>query len=338
MSCFGLRDAAPLHVTDATARDFAGRPPLEDLGTTKRRLVCIRRQRDAAPVALDAGFKSRTGWQPLGACRENQDSLAVVLPFAEPVADCSLFAVFDGHGRNGHRVSAFVAERIAAEMQLTLHAEGRDVPAALNTACARTNRALRARPKLDLQMTGTTAAIALVKGRQLFCANVGDSRIVIGRVADALDARAVSVQCTEDQVPQRVDECARIERAGGRVERWAPAGLDTGPARVWLKERRLPGLSMSRAFGDTILDGIVTPVPEISRFALDVCDSFIVVATDGIWAHMSSADVVEYVSARRHEPSQRVVESLVKHAARLWYEDAGETIDDISAIVIFMHW
>lgn len=57
---------------------------------------------------------------------------------------------------------------------------------------------------------------------------------------------------TEDHRPQRPLERARIEAAGGWVlqtlvdERGAPAG----PHRVYLRDTNIPGLAVSRCFGD----------------------------------------------------------------------------------------
>lgn len=43
----------------------------------------------------------------------------------------------------------------------------------------------------------------------------------------------------------------RITKAGGRVEPFKDAnGHEYGPQRVWLKNEKVPGLAMSRSFGD----------------------------------------------------------------------------------------
>lgn len=184
-------------------------------------------------------------------------------------------------------------------------------------------------------MTGTTAAVALVHGRTLTCANIGDSRII---VACQHDHKLVAVPLTRDHVPDCPIERTRIEQAGGRVESWSPDGIDTGPPRVWLKEKRLPGLSMSRAIGDDILRGILSSDAEVSRHELEEDDRFIVIATDGIWGVMSNEEVVSYVAGRGQEPCQSIAESLVRYAASLWYKDSSESIDDISVIVVRLNW
>lgn len=333
---YSSRPSSKSSVDSAPLPSSAPALPVEDLSATKRRLVVIRRQPDAAALNLQVGFKSRTGWQPLSISRENQDALALVLPLAEPLQDYSLFAVFDGHGRGGHRVSAYVAESLAAAFAAALAAD-KTTPTelALRRACVRTSRALANNKGLDVAMTGTTAAVAVVHGRRLVCANVGDSRIIVATVRDGLLKPLV---LTTDHVPSHPKEQARIEAAGGRVESWTPAGCDTGPPRVWLKERRIPGLSMSRVLGDSILDGIVTAEPELTAHVLAEEDRFIVVATDGIWGQMSNEDVVDFIAQHNSEPCQRIAEALVRHAASLWFDAGGESIDDISLILVRLNW
>lgn len=90
--------------------------------------------------------------------------------------------------------------------------------------------------------------------------------------------------------------------------------------------------------GDSILNGIVTAEPEMTTHRLTEMDRFVVVATDGIWGQMSNDDVVRFVHAMSHEPCQRIAEALVKRAAALWFDSGGESIDDISVILVSFKW
>ena len=44
----------------------------------------------------------------------------------------------------------------------------------------------------------------------------------------------------------------RIEECGGRIEPFRFGGISIGPTRLWLKDEDMPGLSMTRAFGDSV--------------------------------------------------------------------------------------
>lgn len=64
-------------------------------------------------------------------------------------------------------------------------------------------------------MSGTTAVTALIRGRELYIANVGDSRAVLA-VRNA-DSSLVAHALTVDQTPFRKDECERVRAEGARV-------------------------------------------------------------------------------------------------------------------------
>jgi hypothetical protein len=54
-----------------------------------------------------------------------------------------------------------------------------------------------------------------------------------------------------DQKPDRKDEKERVLRNGGRIEtNKNERGEDLGPLRVWIKDIQMPGLAMTRSFGD----------------------------------------------------------------------------------------
>jgi hypothetical protein len=62
---------------------------------------------------------------------------------------------------------------------------------------------------------------------------------------------------TRDHKPNEKDEMARIKKKGGRIQPFRDDdGEFIGPARVWLKEDEIPGLAMSRSFGDRVASSV----------------------------------------------------------------------------------
>ena len=58
---------------------------------------------------------------------------------------------------------------------------------------------------------------------------------------------------TRDHKPNDPDEAVRIKKRGGRIEPFRDEDDQfIGPARVWLKDDDVPGLAMSRSFGDRV--------------------------------------------------------------------------------------
>ena len=76
------------------------------------------------------------------------------------------------------------------------------------------------------------------------------------------------------------------------------AGMFYGPKRVWLKNKQVPGLAMTRSIGDMAATSVgVTARPEITCFPnLSQNDKFIVIATDGLWDRMSNQEIMTTIA------------------------------------------
>ncbi|KAI9093954.1 hypothetical protein K1719_026952 [Acacia pycnantha] len=137
---------------------------------------------------------------------------------------------------------------------------------------------LKSHPNLDCFCSGSTAVTLVKQGSNLFVANVGDSRAIMGS-KDNNDSM-VAIQLIVDLKPDLPSVGSeRINRCKGRV-----FALQDEPevCRVWLPFDDAPGLAMARAFGDFCLKeyGVIS-VPEFSHRLLTDKDQFIVIASDG---------------------------------------------------------
>lgn len=65
-----------------------------------------------------------------------------------------------------------------------------------------------------------------------------------------------AIQISKDHKPNNEQEKARIEKNGGRVEKYIDKGMKIGPYRVWKKGETYPGLAMSRSIGDLVASKI----------------------------------------------------------------------------------
>ena len=69
-----------------------------------------------------------------------------------------------------------------------------------------------------------------------------------------------------------------------------------GPKRVWKKGENVPGLAMTRSFGDEVGHEVGVIVdPEIYEYEFVKEDKFIVVGSDGLWEFISNEEVVNIV-------------------------------------------
>jgi serine/threonine protein phosphatase PrpC len=116
--------------------------------------------------------------------------------------------------------------------------------------------------------------------------NLHDNILVVG-------AKPIS----RDHKPEDPEEGKKILDAGGRIDTFKDSnGGCVGPQRVWLKNEDIPGLAMTRSFGDAVsLLAGVTAEPEIKEYELKKEDKMIVIASDGVWEFMSNEHVRNYL-------------------------------------------
>ncbi|KAK9099416.1 hypothetical protein Syun_026461 [Stephania yunnanensis] len=128
------------------------------------------------------------------------------------------------------------------------------------------------------ETVGSTAVVALICSSHIIVANCGDSRAVLCRGKEPV---ALSV----DHKPNRDDEYARIEAAGGKVIQW--------------NGHRVFGvLAMSRSIGDRYLKPWIIPNPEVTftpRMREDQC---LILASDGLWDVMTNEEVCDMARKR----------------------------------------
>lgn len=169
-----------------------------------------------------------------------------------------------------------------------------------------------------LNESGCAAVAALVTPSHTICANLGDSRCVLG-TADKV------VAMSDDHKPELPLEQKRIEAAAGFV--------------MW---NRVNGqLAMSRALGDfgyklneqlADHEQLVIAYPDICVQPRGTSDEVLLLACDGVWDVCSNDEAVSFVTAKLlAEPlssCQAAAEALIDWALE------RESTDNISALVL----
>lgn len=176
--------------------------------------------------------------------------------------------------------------------------------------------------------SGTTAVVALIRGKQLIVANAGDSRCVVSE-------RGKAVDMSYDHKPEDEVELARIKNAGGKV---------TMDGRV------NGGLNLSRAIGDHFYkrnkalapeEQMISAMPDVKVLTLNEDHDFMVIACDGIWNVLSSQEVVDFIS-ERIKPDQNgkvrslssIVEELLDHCLAPDTSGDGTGCDNMTCVII----
>jgi serine/threonine protein phosphatase PrpC len=246
----------------------------------------------------------------------------------------SIMGVCDGHGESGHHVSGLVSKTLPGIIRETYgHFVGRVVdlwPTVLIESYKQVVTDL-SRQSFDSTYSGSTSVTVVYAGGSLICANVGDSRAVLGR---RTGASFTAVALSRDQKPDVEEEKQRILDFGGRVEAINIDGEDIGPLRVWLQSEDAPGLAMTRALGDTIASrcGVIS-IPEVIITPLSPEDAFVILASDGIWEFISSQEAVDMAGSYLKDGRlEDCCQALLAEATLRWRREE-DCIDDIIVLV-----
>ena len=257
---------------------------------------------------------------------------ATVAALLNHAGTSQLFALFDGHG--GDFASKWAAKEAPKRVtEMLLNHTSQDDPQnrlKLDQVLLAMDSDLRAHA--CTWGCGTTAVLLVVTPYHLTVANLGDSRAVLYRSGEV-------VAMTQDHKPTDGEERSRIVRAGGFVV-----------------DARVNGdLALSRALGDfrhKAVRGLpphkqpVSSLADIFYGVRQPNDSFILIACDGVWDVMGSAEAAEYCAASfesipLHEETATGYEDqrsgLVRVCERLLDEciRRGST-DNVSAILILL--
>ncbi|KAM7258404.1 hypothetical protein ACFE04_014145 [Oxalis oulophora] len=177
------------------------------------------------------------------------------------------------------------------------------------------------------ETVGSTAVVALISRTHIIVANSGDSRAVLYRGKTA-------VPLSVDHKPDREDEYARIEAAGGKVINW-------------MGSRVCGVLAMSRSIGDRYLKPSIIPDPEITFSPRVREDECLVLASDGLWDVMSNEEVCEIARRRillwhkkngdnpltnRGEGADPAAQAAAEYLSRMALQKGSK--DNISVIVV----
>ncbi|KAJ3129955.1 hypothetical protein HK098_007221 [Nowakowskiella sp. JEL0407] len=242
--------------------------------------------------------------------------------------DCQLFAVFDGHGSEGAKVSAFVKKTLPEILLPLKESFIREPVTTLKSVFATLNEKLNDTPAIDTYMSGTTAVLVLIIARKMVVCGLGDSKVVMGRQGSL---GVEPIQLTTDHNCTNKVEFERVIACGARVDKMDPSG--DGPLRIYKGSMPYPGLVVTRSLGDTVATKLgVLCEPDIKILDIIPNDKFLILATDGVWDGLSLKEVVNIIS-KESDPT-KASEMITKHS--LEGMDKNNIDDNTTNIVVFL--
>ena len=219
------------------------------------------------------------------------------------------------------------------------------------------NKSLFRNKQIDSDLSGSTCVSVIYTIEKLIIANIGDSRCVLGKCIkkekenDLIidnekkiyrnlynNCKWIAENLSRDHKPSLTEEAERIIKKGGRIRPMKDEdGEFIGPPRVYMKDKDMPGLAMTRSFGDYFgtTAGVIAE-PEVTEHIFKEEDKFMIIASDGLFEFMESQEVVDIV--KDYYDKNDIVgccEFLYKESTRKWIAEEEDTIDDITIILVF---
>ena len=231
-------------------------------------------------------------------------------------ADSMVFGVFDGHG--GKEVAIFVERHFCQEILKNANFLANRIETSLRETFLVMDRLILTkegqkeltRIQKDLPETsninltadsfdGCTSVVALIKGRNLYVANAGDSRCVLAEEGKA-------IEMSHDHKPDLPGELSRITKAGGIVE----------------DGRVMGNINLSRSIGDMEYkknpslppeEQMVTANPDTLTHQVTQKSDYLILACDGIWDILTCQECVDmvYSCARQNKTLGETVENIL---------------------------
>ena len=339
---------------DAMKRGLYRRGGSNGTGIGKFSTALYDEQTNGTNTTVNSVLSSLAGGQPLlySSCSVQGERQYMEDEYF--VAQGRFAAVFDGHG--GSAISRYLRQNLYANYQAALPTSaskiieaadaGRlssEVPTQSSVVASALESAF---DKVDSEVgsishwsfQGSTSLAVVIHenadngGRSIVCANVGDSRAILSRGRTAVDL-------TKDHKPNDSAERERIESQGGSVD-WCGEVDNRGRPVEHTGVYRINGnLALSRAIGDRSERPWVTNTVDLAHYDIDTNDSFVLLATDGLFDVMSSQEVVSFIhkmvdsahaderNVIQHDIASYVVEEALRRG----------TNDNVTVLVVWLN-
>jgi serine/threonine protein phosphatase PrpC len=184
-----------------------------------------------------------------------------------------------------------------------------------------------AEQSINIEASGAAGSVMIFEEQTVHIAFIGDARIMLGSW-NRRDSRLIF--CSDDHKPGNPGERERLEAAGSEVRE-----IDPGTHRIYLPGSTFPGLTMSRAFGDTACNGVLRE-PEYHKFLMQPSDEwYAIVASDGIWEFIEGDAAFTMTAKKLRLKGPRETNQFLLSASRKrWAHCCGDYCDDITSILI----
>ena len=239
-----------------------------------------------------------------------------------------LIGICNGHGKNGKLISKYVTDLLPKLITDTSENNIINSYLQMNKEIIIQNN-----KKFDCSLSGASCISLIVSLDKIISANLGDNKAILARYENGLYN---FINLNREHKPTASDEKKRILEHNGKIGH--SYENTKGPKKIFLKNSDIPGLSISRSFGDVIAHSVgVISEPEIKFFNYNGSEKFMILASHEFWNIINSEESVEIVK-EFYENNMDAIGALNKLALEILNKCENEKksfSDDITIIVVF---
>ncbi|KAK6913675.1 PPM-type phosphatase-like domain [Dillenia turbinata] len=274
--------------------------------------------------------------------------------------------VYDGHG--GPHASRYVCDHLFRHFQgILAGTQGVVTPEIIQRAFLQTEEGFTAlvsqlwSTQPHVATSGSCCLVGVICQRTLYVANLGDSRVVLGKkignngcitavqLSTEHNANVEAVRQELKELHPNDPQIVILRHGVWRVKGIIQVSRSIGD--VYMKHAQYQREPINGKFriSEPVEMPILTATPSIISHPLQPNDSFLIFASDGLWEHLSNERAVDIVHRHPHAGcAKRLIKAALQEAARkreMRYSDLQKIDkkvrrhfhDDISVIVLFLN-
>ena len=272
---------------------------------------------------LEVGFCEEKGVRP------TMEDTHIVIPdlnkeFKIKGEKMALFAVFDGHGGdNAAKCAKEIFPGILVKDQEFMTG---NYERSLHNAFLKTDQEIMKRSEKEQWFNGCTAVVALVVGKRIYTANLGDAEATLASKIGKEKITALPLSTKHN--PTDESEKLRIEQAGGQV----------------IYGRINGTLAVSRSFGDyqfkypynKALKDYVSVIPSLQMTPIGKNNPFLLISCDGLYEKFDYEQLVTFAEEcynnNKGKDLNAVCKAIVDEALK------RETGDNCTILMVVFKW
>ena len=266
----------------------------------------------------------------------------------------TILGICDGHGDQGRTISNYISTIVPTKIKNYLYSISNknteiskdnlenELKINIKKIFSSINTKLNSMQIIDTSYSGSCFCSLFITKSSIISLNLGNSKAVVGCIKEDENSKKIHFypyNLTYEHTPYIEKEKERIIENGGEIlYEKDEYNREFGPLKIWKKNHLVPGLLITRSFGDkeASLIGVISE-PDIKYYEMKKEYKFIVVGSFGLWNFIESEECVKIIGKFYMENNiDGAVNEIIKIVKSRWIEEKEDIIEDISIIVGFL--